>query len=329
MNVESSLDHVAIAQVQRSDPVLSQLVSQLEANQPPQVAGNWRKFPLRRYLQLWQQLFLQDSVLYRKMKHHSAAEEKLLIVAPATLHKNDAAGHQGTNKILARLLDFTYWVGIAKNARRYCTNCITCQMVKAPARPPAPLQPIVTNRPWELVAVDILKVPMSSRGNQYLLVAQDTPSGPLPDQKATTIVTTLQDQIFTMVGPPQRLHSDQGRNFESHILSELCKAFGVEKSRTTPYHPMGDGLVERMNRSLLNLLRTLMERQFNWKTICSFFSLHTEPLSIQQQDCHLMKCYLDEIFPCSSYPYHPPQYSLIQGITAVNFSGSSWRCGKW
>ena len=68
-----------------------------------------------------------------------------------------------------------------------------------------------------------------------------------------------------MVGPPQKLHSDQGRNFESHILSELCKAFGVEKSNTTPYHPMGDGLVERMNHSLLNLLRTLMEKRSNWE----------------------------------------------------------------
>ena len=62
--------------------------------------------------------------------------------------------------------------------------------------------------------------------------------------------------MFTLVGPPKQLHSDQGQNFESHILSELCKAFQVTKSHTTPYHPMGNGLVERMNRSLLNLLRT-------------------------------------------------------------------------
>ena len=60
--------------------------------------------------------------------------------------------------------------------------------------------------------------------------------------------------IFPLVGPPAKLHSDQGRNFESHILSELCKAFKISKSRTTPYHPMGDRLVECMNRTLLSLL---------------------------------------------------------------------------
>ena len=80
---------------------------------------------------------------------------------------HNAAGHQGTDKTIARLSDFTNWVGIAKDARYHCTHCVTCQMVKAPARPPASLQPIATSRPWEIVGVNILKVPMSSRGNQY------------------------------------------------------------------------------------------------------------------------------------------------------------------
>jgi len=73
-----------------------------------------------------------------------------------------ATGHQGTYVILARLLDFTYWIGIAKDAGQYCANCIICQMVKAPVRLPAPLQPFVTSRSWKLAAVDILKVPRSS-----------------------------------------------------------------------------------------------------------------------------------------------------------------------
>ena len=61
------------------------------------------------------------------------------------------------------------------------------------------------------------------------------------------------------------LHSDQGQNFDSRILGDLCRAFGVKKSHTTPYHPMGDGLVERMNRSLLTLLRTCVEKENDWE----------------------------------------------------------------
>ena len=82
----------------------------------------------------------------------------------------------------------------------------------------------------------------------------------MPDQKADRIVQVLRDDVFALVGPPQKLHSDQGRNFKSRILADLWAAFGIKESRTTPYHPMGDDLVGRMNRSLLTLLRSCTER---------------------------------------------------------------------
>ena len=73
---------------------------------------------------------------------------------------------------MARLSEIAYWVGMGKDVGYYCSHCTTCQITKAPPNQPAPLQPIVASRPWELVAVDILKVPLSSTGNQYLLVIQ-------------------------------------------------------------------------------------------------------------------------------------------------------------
>ena len=120
-----------------------------------------------------------------------------------------------------------------------------------------------------MVAVDILKVQLSHNNNQYLLVAQDYFTKwpiaiPLPDQKADQISAELV-KVFSTYGQPETIHSDQGRNFESTILSQVLQAFGISKSRTTAYHPQGDGMVERLNRSLLQLLRSYVDKQDDWE----------------------------------------------------------------
>ena len=93
--------------------------------------------------------------------------------------------------------------------------------------------PVIASKPWELLAVDILKVPISSPGNQYYFSKWPFARA-IPDQKADRIVRILCDEVFTLVGPPRKLHSDQGWNFERHILSDLCKVLHVAKRHTTP-----------------------------------------------------------------------------------------------
>ena len=67
-------------------------------------------------------------------------------------------------------------------------------------------------------------------------------------------------------GFPRRLHSDQGANFESTVIKELCAMAGVTKSRTTPYNPSGNDITERMNRTLLGMLGTLQpDQKQDWR----------------------------------------------------------------
>ena len=67
-------------------------------------------------------------------------------------------------------------------------------------------------------------------------------------------------------GVPERILSDQGRNFESSLINELCKLTGVKKFRTTPYRPQTNGQCEKFNSTLINMIGTLpMELKQNWQ----------------------------------------------------------------
>ena len=68
--------------------------------------------------------------------------------------------------------------------------------------------------------------------------------------RGCTIAEMLVKEYICRYGVPQHLHTDQGRNFESKLIKEVCELLGIKKTRTSPYHPQSDGIVERFNRRL-------------------------------------------------------------------------------
>jgi transposase InsO family protein len=104
-------------------------------------------------------------------------------------------------------------------------------------------------------AVDFLELPRTPFGNRYVLVVSDyftkqVEAFTLSNQKSETVARALVDGVLTRHGIPLILYSDQGRNFEGKVIKDLCRLMGMDKVRTTPYHPQCDGLAERMNRSI-------------------------------------------------------------------------------
>ena len=121
------------------------------------------------------------------------------------------------------------------------------------------------------VAIDITgPLPETHQGNRYILVIGDyctkwTEAFPIPDQETTTVAKVLVEEVFCRLGCAHELHSDQGRNFESNIFQETCKLLDIIKTRTTPLHPMSDGMIERFNRTLKSKLSLFVEeRQRDW-----------------------------------------------------------------
>ena len=84
---------------------------------------------------------------------------------------------------------------------------------------------------------------------------------------AKTTAEVFYQNFIVHYGTPQKIHLDQGANFESKIIQELCSLLGMQKSRTTPYHPMGNGQCERFNRTLISMLGTLNpDEKQDWKS---------------------------------------------------------------
>ena len=89
----------------------------------------------------------------------------------------------------------------------------------------------------------------------------------LPSQTAEETARAAIDQFFSRFGYPFQVFSDQGRNFESKLFREICKALHIHKARTTPYRPSSNGQVERYNRTLMDAVRCFIGKaQTSWDT---------------------------------------------------------------
>ena len=135
-----------------------------------------------------------------------------------------------------------------------------------------PLQPILVSQPLELVHLDYLSLEPSKGNIENVLVITDhftryALAYASKTQTAQATARILWDNFICHYGFPEQFISDQGRNFESDLIQELCKIAGVKKLHTTPYHPQSNGQCERFNSTLCNMLGTLSdEEKSDWKS---------------------------------------------------------------
>ena len=193
---------------------------------------------------------------------------KLQNDAFAELHAGPMGGHFGLKKTLARVKARFYSPWITADVRAYIRKCDLCERRKSPPKKRfAPLQQYRVGAPMERVAIDLLgPLPKSTQGNQRVMVVGDYQTRwmeaymyALPNAKAETVAKKLVEEFVCRFGVPHELHSDQGTNFESQLFAEMCRLLGIRKTRTTAYNPKSDGLVERFNRTLVNVVAILLE----------------------------------------------------------------------
>ena len=261
---------------QRDDPVIGSILPYITNGVQPKQSRLPPGYESRQYLREFPHLKLYRGVLYRVTQ--SDGQQKRQLVLPTALRikalegLHDDMGHLGRDRTLGLVRDRFFWPRMTADVDEHVRNCERCLRRKSPVLQRAPLVNVKTTQPMELVCMDFLTLEMSKGGYQYILVITDhftkyAQAVPTRNMSAKTTADALFNQYIVHYGFPKRLHSDQGANFEGKVIKGLCEIAGMEKSRTTPFHPQGDGIPERYNRTLLNMLGTLdPEKKKDWKS---------------------------------------------------------------
>ena len=205
-----------------------------------------------------------------KIKSQEESDGKWKVVCPKTLRKPVAweahrQGHTGIDRTLRRVQADWFWPGMTADIRRLVSSCEACQAAKhSNPVPNKNRQRLQAGRPWQVLSIDLVgPLTPTPRGNTNILVLSDhftrwRDALPVQNGSAETIAEILEERVFCYLGVPERIHTDQGAQFESRLMAELCALWGVRKSHTTPYHPQSNGVVERGNRDLGDMLRSML-----------------------------------------------------------------------
>ena len=262
-----------LKQAQEVHPLYSAIKAKLKGQPLPHNMSKENRTYIRNN---WEQFRLRKDVLY-----YINSMNQFLLVLPddfakrmfLEVHAGSLGGHLGPDKTLSRLQPKYFWPRMAADVKEWTQACVACEQKKRPhANTKVPLKSIpVSSRPFHKIGMDVVgPLPTSNKGNKYLLVATDyltkwPEAMALPDQTASTIAQAYLDLIVCRHGAPETLITDRGRNFTSKLMAELCKLTQTNKVFTTSFHPQTDGLCEKLNGTLVQILSFMVsQNQRNW-----------------------------------------------------------------
>ncbi|CAG2188088.1 unnamed protein product [Mytilus edulis] len=271
-----------VLEAQRADSELEFVIAMLKSHveKPPFSHVSGQSSVIKAYWNMWEQLELVDDVLYRKWFRLETDEISRLVMAPKKLrqkiltlaHDDVSGGHLGITKTVQKVRQRFYWVNLQSDVTDWIKSCpICCARKNPPRKNRAEMENIRVGEPLERVAMDITgPFPITKFKNRYVLVLMDyftkwVEAYPIPDMGSCTVARYFCKEFISRFGVPRIFLSDQGPCFEARLFQQLCDLFGIHKTRTSSYHPMTDGLVEKMNHTLKNVIASYIdEGQTDW-----------------------------------------------------------------
>jgi hypothetical protein len=271
-----------LQQVQREDPDLKYIHLWFDQGKLPnrEIVDGYSP-AVRCYYLNWSKMTRHEGVLYQTwFPNEDGQASKKQLMIPRVLrtevlqqcHNAIMGGHLGMSKTLQKIKARFYWYGVTMSVKCHIQTCRICSANSKPRKKyRAPLGSYHVGNVMDRLGIDIMgPLPMSQKGCKYILVIGDYASRwieayALPDQQAETVARKLVHDFISRFGVPLQIHSDQGRNFESSLFAEVCNLLQITKTRSTPYHPCSNGLVERHNLTLARMIRSFLDNnQENW-----------------------------------------------------------------
>ncbi|GBL79494.1 Gypsy retrotransposon integrase-like protein 1, partial [Araneus ventricosus] len=207
-------------------------------------------------------------------------DSKAKLVVPQSLvqnvlqlcHDNNSVAHSGLSRTLKRVKVNYFWHGLYHTVKQYIASCHSCIQRRGFAKTSkATVQRIpTTDFPFQKCALDAVgPLVTSTFGNKFIIVISDyftryAEAYPVPNIQSSTVARVLLDFI-SRHGVMETLYSDRGSNFLSEAMMEVYQRLGISKRHTLSFNPQGNGLVERLNKTLIDTLSHLVsETQEDW-----------------------------------------------------------------
>ena len=232
------------------------------------------------YIARQKEYTLQDNLLYLQVTPPNSQDTAPVFVIPtadwqaAIDGSHRSVGHQGCDCTLSLMKERFWWPGMSQALLKAVANCGRCIQYEAKGQHP-PMQPIICTEPMELVHIDYIGMEVTIATdkkpivwNVLVVVDHFTCYVQVFVTKNHTVRTTarvLYNNYFSVFGFPQCLMSDQGTEFCGKVIMAMCSLLGVEKIRTTPYHPQTNGSAERVHQTLQRMTGKLdPEKRRKW-----------------------------------------------------------------
>ncbi|KAL6723933.1 hypothetical protein Aduo_018883 [Ancylostoma duodenale] len=225
-------------------------------------------------------------------------------------HHGSMGGHFNAQKMFLRLRKTVFWPGMKKDLSKWCGQCQKCFLTNAKTVNTPPLKPRSAARPFQIIGVDVLEMGLTSRGNRYIVTVIDhltkyLGAYPVPDKKADTIAEAIFSRRICEGGRwPECILSDRGGEFENAVVTALCEILQIKQDFTNGYCPRENGLTERVNGTIVRMLKKKTVTPTEWDRILPsvVYAYNASPHAATAESPHFLVYGYDPKYPSDVIP---------------------------